>query len=228
MKLKKAQKILDGVKQTYTEIADEFDTSRTYLWKSFYHFLKYVKDGSHILDAGCGNGRLSVLFEGKGVNYIGMDNNPELLSIAKNRYPNKTFVLGDMLKIPFEENSFDIIFCIAAYHHIPTIALRKRGLEEFSRALKKNGCFILTVWDCFYGKYRRHFYKNFLKKIFTFSFHEWRDVMIPWGQGPKRYYHFFSPDELKKEIESGGFLVKERYAIRTPQERNLVVIAQKS
>ena len=58
---KKTQKeLLDIVKQNYEEIADQFsETRKKHLWPELIELTKNIKEGSSILDVGCGNGRLS-------------------------------------------------------------------------------------------------------------------------------------------------------------------------
>ncbi|MFH1192254.1 MAG: class I SAM-dependent methyltransferase [bacterium] len=43
---------------------------------------KYVKNGMKILDIGCGNGRLLQALENRGIEYVGVDNSRNLISIC--------------------------------------------------------------------------------------------------------------------------------------------------
>lgn len=58
----------------------------------------YDRRGSHILDLGCGSGRLSELFQN--AEYQGIDFAKNLIAFAKKEYPekNKTFLLTDLEK----------------------------------------------------------------------------------------------------------------------------------
>ena len=46
-----------NVVSVYNEIADHFDVTRAYLWKSVKEFINSLDKNSVILDAGCGNGK---------------------------------------------------------------------------------------------------------------------------------------------------------------------------
>lgn len=158
--------------------------------KSNSKFLKNHK----LLDAGCGNGRLADFLKEEPIKYVGLDNNKELLKIAKKKHPKLTFCHGDILKLPFPKASFDSVWCIAVLHHLPTKSLQLKALKEMKRVLKKNGMLMLTVWDLWQKKY-----KKYIDKKTHHSF-------IPWGPEKeiKRFYYAFTKAELKKLISKAG------------------------
>ena len=82
-----ALKILDDVRQSYDKIAEDFSRTRYSIWKEFKPLGQYAKDGDKILDLGCGNGRLIELFQGKNIEYAGIDNSEKLIEIAHQKYP---------------------------------------------------------------------------------------------------------------------------------------------
>lgn len=187
-----AKKLLKKVVEDYNSIADSFDKTRKNQWKEFKILLPYIKTGSNFADIGCGNGRfLKFLNKHKKVNYIGIDNSNKLLEKAKNENPKAKFLLGDMLDIPLDDDTQDIVGSIAAFHHIPSMKLRKIAISEFSRILKKNGILLLTVWNLYQKKYEKYVGKN--PKYGN------QDSFIPWDKsGINRYYYAFKLDELKK------------------------------
>lgn len=72
---------------------------------------KYIKEGARVLDAGCGYGALVDAFDEARlvVNYVGLDISPDLIELARYRYPrtNCTFLVGDIHDLPFESEYFD-------------------------------------------------------------------------------------------------------------------------
>lgn len=62
-----------------------------------------------VLDAGCGYGRWSELFE----DYVGVDFSPDFIAEAQRKYPNKTFVQADLKALPFADKEFDTAFCVS-------------------------------------------------------------------------------------------------------------------
>ncbi len=190
-----AKKLLKKVVDDYDSIADSFDKTRKNQWREFEIFLPYIKNNANFADIGCGNGRfLKFLEKHKRVNYIGIDNSSNLLDKAKKENPEASFILGDMLEIPLNDNSQDVIGSIAAFHHLPSKELRKTAISEFSRILKENGILLITVWNLFQKKYEKFIGKN--------PDYGDQDSFIPWGKsGIDRYYYAFKLNELKKILE---------------------------
>lgn len=199
-KMNKA-KILEKVKADYEIIADEFDATRRQSWPEFGEFMQHFPriKKIKILDAGCGNGRLIDFLGENGIrkiDYIGIDNGEQIIKIAKKRHPGFKFRRVDILKLPFPENFFDNIWCIAALHHIPTAALQAKALKEFKRTLKPDGILMITVWNLWQPKYKKYIHPKT------------RNAFIPWGQRKdiKRFYYAFKPAELSALLKSVGFI----------------------
>ena len=223
MRKKYTKTIREQVKQTYGEIASEFDQTRKAPWQEFQHFLKYLGKNDKVLDLGCSNGRLYDFLKDKKVDYLGVDNNSVLLEKARENFPEAKFQLGDMVDLELSDKSFDVIFCIATFHHIPGRKLRRHAVSEMHRMLKRNGILILTVWNLFQWKY----FSALLRSIFSFILHiglkyAWNDLWVKWGSHPvKRYYHAFLPEEFRryfknKNLPAGkqGWKIEEFYFVR--------------
>lgn len=54
---------------------------------------------------------------------------------------NITLVLNKDLQLPFEENSFDIVYSVSVFEHLPDI---ESTILEIKRILKMNGALIIT------------------------------------------------------------------------------------
>ncbi len=224
-----ALKILNDVRESYNKIAEDFSRTRKSAWEEFRPLVEYAKSGDKILDLGCGNGRLVELFKGKPIEYFGIDNSEKLIEIARQKFPGQEFEIFDGLKVPFEDNFFDKIYCIAVFHHIPGKAVRREFLNETKRALKTGGKLILSVWylwqkDTFW----RLLFKFTLKKLVGKSELDFFDIMEPWGKISERYFHNFRKRELKRLVEKCGFETENFFVLkRGPNNKNLVVIARK-
>lgn len=55
---------------------------------------------------------------------------------------SKIDVVCDIIDMPFEDNSFDVVLCTEVLEHLPYPEL---AIKEFSRILKKDGIMILTA-----------------------------------------------------------------------------------
>lgn len=69
-----------------------------------------------LLDYGCGPGDLLVLCQREGIDAYGVDDFPRSVELAKQRGLN--VVLGSYSDMPFEKNSFDMIFLQSVLEHI--------------------------------------------------------------------------------------------------------------
>jgi len=105
--------------------------------------------GKVVLDLGCGSGRYTIALNSYGCKTItGYDMGGQGLAVAENivnKYgiKNINFVEGNVLSLPFEDESFDFVFCNGVLHHIRNL---KRGLSELYRVLKTSGTAFLYLY----------------------------------------------------------------------------------
>lgn len=99
-------------------------------------FLKYLKTGAAILDAGCGSGRDSVAFKQLGYHVTAMDASPEICKEAEKVLGQK--VLCKTFEELDDENVYDGIWACASLLHVPKESMRE-VLYRLKRALKDGG-----------------------------------------------------------------------------------------
>lgn len=224
-----AQEILNQTRENYNQIAQEFSEKRKFLWKDLAPLLQYITKGDKVLDLGCGNGRLFQALENKAVDYLGVDNSEELISIAQTKYPEAKFQTASGLNLPFGENSFDKIVCIAVLHHIPSNDLRLKFLREAKRVLKPDGLLVLTVWKLKQRKSLKLALKYTFLKIVGKSQLDFGDVLVPWADTCQRYIHQFTKQGLRKLVQKAGFAIEKAGVLARPerQDKNIYLIAKK-
>ena len=101
--------------------------------------------GKTVLDVGCGFGDVTWIIKKRAKNftYTGVDIVPEFIEVAKKRYPQHKFLIGDYFAKPLDEN-FDIVLCSGALNsNVPdNMDWRKRAIsamwEHTKRALAFN------------------------------------------------------------------------------------------
>jgi len=145
----------------------------------------------------------------------------ETLEKAK-KEKNAKFIKGDLLKIPLKKESVNVVLEIASLHHIPSKKLREKAIKEVNRVLKKNGIFIVSVWNLSQPKYKKYIKKAFLKSILTLGKYDPRDTFIPWAKKAERYYYAFKENELKRLLETHNFEIIEQ-----EKNNNIVFICKK-
>ena len=113
----------------------------------------YYNKGDKVLDFGCGIGSNSKLFHHD--DYIGVEVDESRVLSSRLKYPKSKFEKIPFIstsddKIPFDDNSFDLVFISLCLHHIDSDTC-KLLFKEFSRMLKHNGE-IIGIEPCIISK----------------------------------------------------------------------------
>lgn len=99
----------------------------------------HVTKESRILDFGCGKGQMVSHLKRIGFPMtFGTDPSPKLLNSSQDTFSLKVMENG---KIPFEDSSFDLVFCSGVLHHINWMQI-PMALGEIRRVLKNQGIFL--------------------------------------------------------------------------------------
>ncbi|WP_191567543.1 class I SAM-dependent methyltransferase [Metabacillus idriensis] len=106
-----------------------------------------------IMDLACGTGTLALLIQQSqpGVQVFGVDADPEILLIAKEKMKetqvnNITFEEGFSHSLPFSNNLFHHIFTSLFIHHL-TLEMKKKTFEEVYRTLRTGGQFHIVDFE---------------------------------------------------------------------------------
>lgn len=70
---------------------------------------------------------------------------PKFIEIARKKNPKLNIVQGDIRKLPFEDESFDLILDFSTIDHIPQSDVPK-VLSEYNRCLMKGGRLVIITW----------------------------------------------------------------------------------
>ncbi|MCX6725928.1 MAG: class I SAM-dependent methyltransferase [Candidatus Shapirobacteria bacterium] len=103
--------------------------------------LKKFKPGD-ALDIACGTGRYSEFLNSLGHKVIGIDLSPDMLFQArKNQSKQINFLQGDLVKIPLNDKSVDLVICALALTHLPNI---DEALSELFRVVRLKGHIVIS------------------------------------------------------------------------------------
>lgn len=112
--------------------------------REIYHYGRYKKvkelignKKGRLLDIGCGRPCES-MEDGSFIKYLGYGTGMDITNCS----PEFDFKRGDILNIPFPEESFDIIVCMEVLEHIKDVDL---ALKNIYRVLKYDGIFIMST-----------------------------------------------------------------------------------
>jgi SAM-dependent methyltransferase len=127
-------------------------------------FLKFVasrlRPEHSVLDLGAGAGDLNQYnFKGRVARIVGVDLDPR---VRQNRLLDEGFV-ADVNELPFEDNTFDIVFSIYVLEHL---ADPGRFVGELRRVLKPGGLFLALTPN-------RWHYVSLIASLTPTSFHRW-------------------------------------------------------
>jgi demethylmenaquinone methyltransferase/2-methoxy-6-polyprenyl-1,4-benzoquinol methylase len=134
------------VRQVFATIADRYDLitrvlsySQDRRWKRRLVNLANPTAGMAALDLATGTGDLAYLLHARGARVVGLDLTERMvvLASAKRRdAAGPAFLVGDMLTLPFPEESFDLVTTGYGLRNVPDLA---RALEEMHRVLRRGG-----------------------------------------------------------------------------------------
>jgi 2-polyprenyl-3-methyl-5-hydroxy-6-metoxy-1,4-benzoquinol methylase len=116
---------------------------------------------ARILDVGCGTGMILKEISSQGEVW-GLDNDEQALKFCRKRGLRFLKKANLQQKLPFEDQSFDVILCLDVLEHLKNEDL---SISEFRRLLKPKGMLVITVpaypalwsyWDEISGHQRRY------------------------------------------------------------------------
>jgi ubiquinone/menaquinone biosynthesis C-methylase UbiE len=100
--------------------------------------------GRTVVDAGCGAGRSVAEMSERGAHAVGVDHDPEMITIARERWPAGEFHVGDAYELPLETGSVSYYRADKVLHALDDPA---RAVAEARRVLEPGGRAVLIGQD---------------------------------------------------------------------------------
>lgn len=163
------------LRHTHTTFVEQLDVSET----------------DRLLDLSCGTGLLAreLLNSGKKFEHLTLNDPAEkMLDIARKRlssHPDISFANSPAHRIPFEDNSFDRIFSLNAFHNY---RYQNTVISEIRRVLKRGGRIYVQDWN-----------RSGLFRPLNMIIRHW----VP------EHIDTRSPEEAKRMLEAHGLLVEK-------------------
>jgi len=140
--IKRIRNVQNGVMERIVPQEETYKTYQEHIHR--YAFaLNFCKD-KIVLDLACGVGYGSYyLLKNGAKSVIGVDISRDAITYAKSHYihPKIEFIVGDATKLPFSDNSFDVIVSFETIEHVKGY---EKYLLECKRILKRRGIFICS------------------------------------------------------------------------------------
>lgn len=102
-----------------------------------------LRGGVSVLDVGCGTGTHLDIYQKTGCRVFGIDMSPTMLSVAQMKLAGQAELhLGDAARMPFSDESFDLVQAVLVLHEMPA-AMRSLVMNEARRVMKREGQFLV-------------------------------------------------------------------------------------
>ncbi|MGH2568867.1 MAG: class I SAM-dependent methyltransferase, partial [Bacteroidota bacterium] len=112
-------------------------------------------EGKRVLEIGCGLGTDLLQYARGGALVTGIDLTPKSVELAKAHFALRNILLhalvADAENLPFDDNSFDVVYSFGVLHHTPNT---EKAFDEAYRVLKPGGTIIVML----YHKHSLHVY----------------------------------------------------------------------
>jgi ubiquinone/menaquinone biosynthesis C-methylase UbiE len=108
-------------------------------------FIAQVCPSGMALDVGCGTGALADRLADRGYEVVGVDPSEGMLEVMRARSPRVRAVRASGIALPFAADTFDLVFTVAAMHHIAEPEAVARTLAEMVRVCRPQGR--ILIWD---------------------------------------------------------------------------------
>ncbi|MFB6246901.1 MAG: class I SAM-dependent methyltransferase [Candidatus Pacearchaeota archaeon] len=184
-------------KQVWDDIAEEWHEFKQNPSKNVIKFLENKK--GKILDIGSGSGRHLLEVNKENKEFYLTDFSEKMIEFAKKRaeelgIKNKThFEVSEADSLPYKNNFFDAIICIATLHCLQTEEKRLNAISEIYRVLKPGSETLIEVWNKNSDRF-----KNAPKEKY-----------IAWRDKGQRYYYLYEREEILEQFRKKGFEIKE-------------------
>ncbi|MBT9254657.1 class I SAM-dependent methyltransferase [Phycicoccus sp. MAQZ13P-2] len=154
--------------------------------------------GAHVLDAGCGTGRMARYLVDRGLSVVGVDLSPGMLAMARRDHPDLELYEGSLTALPLDDDSVDGVVFWYSLIHLADDEL-PHALAEAVRVLRPGGHVLLAfqkgegTYDVGAGLRERGHHVS----------------LVRWHRGPK---------QVLDALADAGF-VKEARLVREPVGR---------
>ena len=154
-------KMFDDVAHRYDFLNDLLSLGRTKAWRRVVTAIISPKAGMKILDIAAGTGSSSKPLVDKGADVIALDFSEGMLAAGRKRHKNIKFQQGDALKLPSDEDTFDVTTISFGLRNTSDTTA---ALKEALRVTKKSGRIVVCEFSHPTNKVFRYIYLKYLMR----------------------------------------------------------------
>jgi len=154
-------KMFDDVAHRYDFLNDLLSLGRTKAWRRVVTSIIAPKPGMKILDIAAGTGSSSRPLVDKGAEVTALDFSHGMIEQGRKQNNNINFIQGDALKLPFEDNSFDVTTISFGLRNTSNT---DKALKEALRVTKDGGRIVVAEFSHPVNPIFKKIYLNYLMK----------------------------------------------------------------
>ena len=154
-------KMFDDVANRYDFLNDLLSLGRTKAWRRAVTSIIAPKPGMKILDIAAGTGSSSRPLVDKGAVVTALDFSQGMIEQGRKQNKNINFVQGDALKLPFEDNSFEVTTISFGLRNTSNTEI---PLKEALRVTKDGGRIVVAEFSHPVNPIFKKIYLNYLMK----------------------------------------------------------------
>jgi len=128
------------------DMGERGDFGRRYVLDPIMLPRALARTPSKALDVGCGEGRFCRMLKQHNIDVTGVDPTPALLDAARARDRNGAYVEATAERLPFDDNSFDLVVSYLSLIDIPNI---EAAIPEMARVLSPTGALLIANLNSF-------------------------------------------------------------------------------
>jgi demethylmenaquinone methyltransferase/2-methoxy-6-polyprenyl-1,4-benzoquinol methylase len=189
-----ALEIFSGLSRHYDRLSALFSLGQDPRWRRAMVATVRASPEDCVLDVATGTGLVATaLVRRYGCSVVGLDQSEQMLAVAREQAPAASFVLGDALQLPFEDDTFDRVFTGHFYGHLED-SERERFVAQAYRVAPQ-----LVVADAIRRSDR--------------DAEEWQERVLNDGSRWQVYKRYFEPEQLVEELGGGRVLLANRWFV---------------
>jgi len=196
----------EGVRRMFDRIAPVYDLMNRVMtagldrrWRRIT-IEETVRDGDRVLDACCGTGDLAIAARGRAASVVGVDFSAAMLERARRKAPDVEWVEGDVLALPFDDESFDAVTVGFGVRNVEDLEAGVRELRRVLRPRGRVGILEITTPRGLLAPFYRVWFDRIVPLL---------GKVLPGGAAytylPASVRRFPGPDELLRLLEETGF-----------------------
>jgi SAM-dependent methyltransferase len=125
---------------------------------------------------------------------------------------------ADLCALPYPDDYFEYVFCVAVLHHLPTPALRLKAMQELARVLAPSGKLFMTNWNLWRLTMQGKSVWNYMfsqKRQGMLKGRGFQDVITFFGdENTPLYYHAFRVGDLRGLAKQAGLSVEKALYVK--------------